>query len=125
VLAMRSRPLEQAAFAGLILVPVVFYAANYYIHVVCLLPLIVRERRAAPGESPLNPTDGWIWLTLLGLCVAQYWTVLVTDTPLHFHQSTVLLFGALTAIVLALLRGDVREGRLDFLVRYFTTKRAA
>jgi hypothetical protein len=125
VLAMRGRPLEQAAIAGLILVPVVFYAANYYIHVVCLLPLLVAERSVAPGESRLSVTDGWIWLTLLGLCVAQYWTVLVEDMPLHFHQSTVLLFGALTAIVVALVRGDVREGRLDFLVRFFTTKRPA
>lgn len=125
VLAMRGRPLEQAAIAGLILVPVVFYAANYYIHVVCLLPLIALERRVPAGEARLSVTDGWIWLTLLGLCVAQYWTVLVTDMPLHFHQSTVLLFGALTVIVVALVRGDVREGRLDFLVRFFTTKPAA
>lgn len=122
VLAARQRVLEQAAILGLLLVPVVFYAANYYIHVVCLLPLLARERRAPDGSSLLSPTDGWIWLTLLGLCVAQYWTVLVDDLPLHFHQATVLLFGALTAIVVALIRGDVREGRLDFLVRYLATR---
>lgn len=56
---------------------------------------------------------------LLGLCVAQYWTVLVTDLRLHFHLATVLLFAALTAIVIVSVRADVREGRLDFLARFF------
>jgi hypothetical protein len=125
VLALRARPLEQAAIAGLILVPVVFYAANYYIHVVCLLPLLALERRGVPDVPRLSQTDGWIWLTLLMLCFAQYWTVLVTDMPLHFHLATVLLFAALTAIVVALVRGNVREGRLDFLVQYLQTKRTA
>ena len=125
-LAARRRLLEQAAISGLLLVPVVFYAANYYIHVICLLPLLALERRATHGDRPhVSVTDGWIWLTLLGLCVSQYWTVLVEDMPLHFHLATVLLFGALTAIVVALVRGDVREGRLDFLVRYLATKRTA
>jgi hypothetical protein len=90
------------------------------------LPLLALERRATRGDRPhVSVTDGWIWITLLGLCVAQYWTVLVEDMPLHFHLATVLLFGALTAIIVALVRGDVREGRLDFLLRYLATKRAA
>jgi hypothetical protein len=122
VLSARRRPLEQAAILGLILIPVVFYAANYYIHIVCLLPLLAVERRA-PGEAgPLSLTDSCIWLALLGLCAAQYYTVLVADMPLHFHLSTVLLFAALTVIVVALVRGDVREGRLDFLVRFLAAK---
>ena len=83
-------------------------------------------RAAGAHNNPcVSVTDGWIWLALLGLCVAQYWTVLVEDMPLHFHLATVLLFGALTAIVVALVRGDVREGRLDFLLRYLATKRTA
>jgi hypothetical protein len=125
LLVARQRPLEQAAMLGLLLVPVVFYAANYYIHVVCLLPLLALERHSAAAETRvLSQTDGWVWLSLLGLCVAQYYTVLVSDMPLHFHQSTVLLFVALTCIVVALVRGGVREGRLDFLVRYLEAKPA-
>jgi hypothetical protein len=84
------------------------------------LPLLAVERRVR-GEAdgaPLSAADAWVWLILLGLCVAQYWTVLVTDLPLHFHLATVLLFGALTAIVIVLVRADVREGRLDFLARF-------
>jgi hypothetical protein len=102
-------------------VPVVFYAANYYLHIVCFLPLLAVERRLRADEStpPLSRADATVWLILLGLCVAQYWTVLVSDLPLHFHLATVLLFGALTAIVVVLVRADVREGRLDFLARFF------
>jgi hypothetical protein len=125
-LVTHRRSLEQAATLGLLLVPVVFYAANYYIHIVCLLPLLALEQRSSAAQTRvLSQTDGWIWLTLLGLCVAQYWTVLVEDMPLHFHQSTVLLFAALSAIIVALVRGDVREGRLDFLVRYLASKPTA
>jgi hypothetical protein len=117
----RGKPLERAAMAGLILIPVVFYPANYYIHVVCFLPLLAVERRLRAGDPtpPVAAADAEAWLILLGLCVAQYWTVLVTDRPLHFHLATVLLFAALGALVLVLVRADVREGRLDFLVRFF------
>jgi len=117
-LTCRQKSLERAAILGLLLVPVVFYPANYYIHIVCLLPLIAVERRARSGEAPVTGSDAWVWLILLGLCAAQYWTVLVTDLPLHFHLSTVLLFAALTAIIIVLIRADLREGRLDFMARW-------
>lgn len=120
-LMCRHKSLERASIAGLILIPVVFYAANYYIHVVCFLPLLAVERRSKSkaGCAPLSAADAWVWLILLGLCVAQYWTVLVTDLPLHFHLATVLLFGALGAMIVVQLRADVREGRLDFIAHFF------
>jgi hypothetical protein len=121
LLACRQKPLERAAIWGLVLIPVVFYAANYYIHIVCLLPLIAVERRTRQPSAgpPVSVSDAWVWLGLLGLCVAQYWTVLVTDRALHFHLATVLLFAALTLILIVQLRADAREGRLDFLARFF------
>jgi hypothetical protein len=120
LLSCRQKSLERAAMAGLVLIPVVFYAANYYIHIVCFLPLLAVERRLRKGDlgAPVSATDAGLWLVMLGLCVAQYWTVLVTDLGLHFHLATVLLFVALTAIVVLQVRADVREGRLDFLVRF-------
>jgi hypothetical protein len=124
VLTCRRKPLEQAAIAALMLVPVVFYAANYYIHIVCFLPLLAVEQRPQPGGAPLSGSGAAVWLTLLGLCVAQYWTVLVTDVPLHFHLATVLLFAALATILIILLRADVREGRLNFLARFFAASPA-
>jgi hypothetical protein len=119
-LTCRRKSIEQAAIAGLVLVPVVFYAANYYLHIVCFLPLLAVERRPTAGDAaPASRSDAAIWLTLLGLCLAQYWTVLVTDLPLHFHLATVLLFAALAALLVILIRADVREGRLNFLARFF------
>jgi hypothetical protein len=122
LLSCRNKSLDRAAIFGLLLVPVVFYAANYYLHIVCFLPLLALERRRqeiARGAPPVSTADAWLWLTLLGLCVAQYWTVLVTEFGLHFHLATVLLFGALSAILLVQLRADVREGRLPFIERFF------
>ena len=125
-LMARNKPLERAAILGILLVPVLFYAANYYIHVVCLLPLLAVEHRARAGASaaaedapaPLSTSDAWVWIILLGLCVAQYWTVLVTDLPLHFYLATVLLFAAMTSLMLIVVRADVREGRLPFVARW-------
>jgi hypothetical protein len=121
VVLCRQKSLERAAVAGLILVPVLFNAANYYIHIVCFLPLLAVERRDQKGDvgAPLSAPDAWLWLVLLGLCVAQYWTVLVTDLPLHFQLATVLLFAAQTAILVLQVRADAREGRLAPLVRFF------
>jgi hypothetical protein len=120
LLTCRQKSLERAAIWGLVLIPVVFYAANYYLHIVCLLPLIAVERRTRQqvAEPPVSVSDAWVWLSLLGLCVAQYYTVLVTDLALHFHLATVLLFGALTLILIVQIRADLREGRLDFLARF-------
>jgi hypothetical protein len=120
LLSCRQKPLERAAMSGLILVPILFNAANYYIHIVCFLPLLAVERRDQKGEisAPVSATDAWLWVILLGLCVAQYWTVLIIELPLHFHLATVLLFAALTAIVVLQVRADLREGRLDQLARF-------
>jgi hypothetical protein len=74
---------------------------------------------------PLSASDAWVWLSLLGLCVAQYWTVLVTDFPLQFQLSTLLLFAAMTVIVVLLVRADMREGRLAFLARWVGLKSVA
>jgi hypothetical protein len=40
---------------------------------------------------------------LLGTCVAQYFTVLETNHQLHFYFASVLLFAALTALLIALV----------------------
>ena len=83
------------------------YPGNYYLHLVFLLPLVVEER--AGGASPATPTAGptraGIWATLLFMCAAQYGAVLVLpELPLHFYLNSVLLFAALTAMLLFLVR---------------------
>jgi len=99
--ASRGKRMEQAAMLALVLVPVLFYPANYYIHLVFLLPLV-----AAPAirSEALPPRDASIVLTLLFLCSAQYGTVLVTERALHFYLTSVLLFAAITYMLFLLLR---------------------
>ena len=73
---------EQAAVLAMVLVPVLFYPANYYIHLVCFLPLVISEKDADGKSQPLGPVDGAIAMTLLGMCAAQFIAVLITE---HGH----------------------------------------
>ena len=88
---------------GSLLIPVAFNPANYYIHFVMVLPLLAIE--ATRGDKAASSSIGWhdvgIWLAILGVCIAQYWTTLVRDGTLHFQLATVLFFagaGVLMAV---------------------------
>lgn len=99
----RGRRPEQISMLGMVLLPVLFYPANYYIHFMWVLPMIVIEKSSTAerrDERPLSAQDAWVWICLLLLCGAQYWTTLVPDQSLHFYLGSVLLFGALTAMLI-------------------------
>ena len=103
VMAARRRRLDQCALLGMILVPVLLYPANYYIHFVFLLPLLATERPAeGVAGATLSRLDAGIWLLLLLMCAVQYFTVPIPDLGLHFALETVVLFCMLT-ILLGLL----------------------
>ena len=106
VAACRGTRLDQAAILSLILVPVLFYPANYYIHFVFLLPLVMTE-------TPDGVADPWIPLSVLGLCAAQYFTVPVMPYGQHFYLATVLLFVALGALLIGVVHADARAGRWE------------
>src|SRR5262249_31819826 len=124
VLAARGKRPEQAAMLGLFLIAVVFYPANYYIHFVFLLPLIATEydkARPKPAELPagaprIDKTDAGMWLSLLGICVAQYYTVLETDMDLHFQMSTAIFFAGMTVWFLLLIHRDFDLSRFLELI---------
>jgi hypothetical protein len=108
VVAARKRRLEQAAMLGMILLPVVMYPANYYIHFVFLLPLIPFERKpASADDAPVTAADAGVWLTLLAMCGVQYFTVLVPDLALHFYLETGVLFAMLTLVLFLLVWRDI------------------
>jgi hypothetical protein len=88
-LAARGKRIEQAAMLGLVLVPTYLYPANYYIHIIFLLPLVA--------------ADAVVWIALLGLCASQYFTVLIADKAEHFYFATVLLFAAFLLMLGALV----------------------
>jgi len=107
-LAARRRRIDQGALLGMILVPVLLYPANYYIHFVFLLPMLATERRPT-AEAP-TPAEGWdagVWLTMLFMCAGQYFTVLVPDLGLHFYFETVVLFTTLTILLGILVKDEV------------------
>jgi hypothetical protein len=107
--ACRRQRFEQAAVLGMILTPVFFYPANYYIHLVWLLPLIMVERHRArgPAEAPFNEQHVWVGGLLLLLCAAQYFTVLEDDRGTHFYLASVLLFATLTAMLTVMVHFNV------------------
>jgi hypothetical protein len=107
VAARRMRP-EQAAVLALVLVPVLFYPANYYIHLVCFLPLVISEKDADGKSTALGPVDGAIAVTLLGMCAAQFIAVLVTEHGVHFYLNGVILFIAITTMLLVLLKAETK-----------------
>lgn len=104
--ACRGQRYEQAAMLGLVLTPVLFYPANYYIHLVWLLPLVMVERRKfdTPLSAPFDPAHTWVGLLLVGMCAAQYFTTFETDRGMHFYMASVLLFATLTCLLVTLAR---------------------
>ncbi|HMI88266.1 MAG TPA: hypothetical protein VK550_29485 [Polyangiaceae bacterium] len=102
--ARRRRP-DQTAVIALLLVPIIFNPANYYLHYVCLLPLLANELRArAQGEAWMTESDAPVWLAVLGVCAAQYWTVLEHDETLHFRYATVLYFAVMAFLLMHAIR---------------------
>ncbi len=108
VWAGRERKLEQLAVLGLMLLPIIFAPSNYYLHIVYVFPLLVLERRLAPGPV-VSRVGAGIWIALLALCAAQYFTVLVGDLGMHFYLSTTLLLATLLVVFVLLLSGDLRR----------------
>lgn len=107
-LAARRRRADQGALLGMILVPVLTYPANYYIHFVFLLPMLATERRPTDAEPlPASRVDAGVWLTMLFMCAGQYFTVLIPDLGLHFYFETVVLFTTLTVLLGLLVKDDV------------------
>jgi hypothetical protein len=115
VAAARGKRYDQAAVLGSMLIPVVFNPANYYIHFICVLPLLAMELAWAKStakenaDAPLSSHDAKAWMILLLMCAAQYWTVLTHDTDLHFQSATAIFFFAVTAFLVVLIRAAWQE----------------
>lgn len=108
--AAYRRPPYVAALLGILLMPVFMYPANYYIHFVFLLALLVEEPLRA-GTVTAARVSGRVWLAVLGLCAAQYFTVKEQALDLHFYNASVLLMAA-TLFVLWALLPRTEEGEL-------------
>ncbi len=95
LLVLRRASLARAAAWGVALVPIVFNPANYYLHSMFLLVVLAAEHA---GKTTLRGLG--VWVTLLAMCVASYFTNLSTDIGLHFKLETFVCFTALGALFL-------------------------
>ncbi len=84
--ALRQQPPPSAAAYGVVLLPIVLNPANYYLHAVFLLAVV-------GTEAPV------VWLALLAMCSASYWTSFTPDMGLHFRYDTYVLLITLGFIV--------------------------
>jgi hypothetical protein len=97
IYACAGAPLERAAVLGLVLVPVLSYPANYYMHAIFILPIAaaaLATRRKILAE-----------LVLFALCVVQYRTTLPMGGDMRFFWQSVILLSAIV-LLLALLVWD-------------------
>lgn len=95
--------------AGLILVPIVMHPANYYAHLVFLLPMVVLEARKDSGTGafwPLRPGDAAAWVALLAMCGALFITTLTPSLELHFYSASGILMLTLVVMLLSIAGGD-------------------
>jgi ABC-type proline/glycine betaine transport system permease subunit len=107
----RSAP-YRVALLGIMMMPVAMYPANYYVHFIFLLALLVDEKTASANRWA-REAAGKTWVILLAICAAQYFTVRETDLAIHFYNASVILMVGLLFVLIALLPRD-EEGRLDF-----------
>ena len=108
--AARNRAPHHAAVIALCMIPVAFYAANYYHHYVFLLPLVAfangNERR-----------DARIWAVLLGMCSAEYLATVATTLSQHFVTESICLMATLLVVLVLLNREAEARGPVTERVR--------
>jgi hypothetical protein len=89
MLLTRRLQTYQTAITGLLLLPIIFGPANYYVHSFFLLALLWPTQTRAAIKT---------WVILLLLCLLQYRTTFIPDTGMHFLTAGFLLLLAYLAI---------------------------
>jgi hypothetical protein len=99
--AFAGRKPEQAPVIALLLIPVLFYPANYYLHCVFLLPLLATS-------DGVRARDAVIWSLLLAMCAAEYVAAVAETVPGHFAAESIVMVLTFFALV-TLLAVETRE----------------
>lgn len=113
-LVARKKPLHQGAIAALLLLPVWMNPSNYYMHLVCLFPMMVADplcsSKRGDGPIPFFRSDDdapvRVVLILLVMCASHYLAVLVQDRHIRFYQLSASLVVGMAALLHVLLRRD-------------------
>ncbi|PZR14383.1 MAG: hypothetical protein DI536_09995 [Archangium gephyra] len=92
---LRRATMQRAAAWGVALLPIVFNPANYYLHSMFLMVTLAAEEAGRVRLRGLL-----VWLVLLAMCVASYFTNVSPDMVMHFRDETIVCFAALGALLL-------------------------
>jgi hypothetical protein len=97
IVACRRLRLADAAVIGTLMIPIYFYPANYYLHILFIWPLLLA------AESGLNPSRDWtlIAAAVLGFCSLQWFGWLIPDRYGQFTLWSGMFLG-LIAILLGI-----------------------
>ena len=114
--ASRGKRLYQAAMAALVLVPVFFRPANYYMHLIYLLPLIAAIPLQEQPQRPWWPrtaAETSVWFAPLLLCALQFPTTTDESVGHRFFTATAMLFMCFGAVLLAAMLGQLGQAGVD------------
>ncbi|CAK0750389.1 putative Discoidin domain-containing protein [Gammaproteobacteria bacterium] len=102
-IAIQKKNIEIAAILGLLITWILYYPQNYYIHFIIFLPLLIDTSKSQAIEE-MSIEKLLIWLSLLLLCVLQYYAVPIKDLGQHFFLSNIYLFGTVVSILLVMIK---------------------
>ncbi len=104
--AARRRSAEKAAILGLLLMWIIYYPQNYYIHFIIFLPLLVDSKNLTEYKT-ITIQEVGLWLSVLLLCTLQYFPTLISNNlGLHFYFSNVFLSASFIVILLIMVKSD-------------------
>lgn len=104
---LRNASASRAAAWGVALIGIIFNPANYYLHSAFLFVVLAAERHVSHGAT-VRPRGVLVWVTLLLMCIASYFSNVNVDTGQHFRLETIILFVTLGVLWLLEL-GRPRE----------------
>lgn len=115
LLVGRKKSPHQAAVAALLLLPVLMNPSNYYLHLICLYPLLVmtplptrrpRDKQAPEVPSAVDLALPRVAMILTAMCASHYFAVMVPDRHIHFYLLSLSIVAGLAALLFVLLRRD-------------------
>ncbi|HEY1086054.1 MAG TPA: hypothetical protein VGE37_00110, partial [Archangium sp.] len=104
---LRNAAASRAAAWGVALIGIIFNPANYYLHSAFLFVVLAAEQHVSHGAT-VRTRGVLVWVTLLLMCIASYFSNVNVDTGQHFRLETIILFVTLGALWLLEL-GRPRE----------------
>jgi hypothetical protein len=105
LLACRGARLSDAAVIGTMMIPIYFYPANYYLHILFIWPLLLAARNGPPGGRDWS----LIAAAILGFCSLQWFGWLIPGNYGHFLYWSGILLGLIAIVLVITMVANKRE----------------